>query len=300
MTDNNLNATDKTVAEFTPRRSLIAWLSGLLLIALCLNGIAMFIVAFFEPPSFAMLLAFPAIPVFVIFVFLQFHALFCRKPGTDYAYSGCLLTIGGLALYVAMASFTDIVVNSHEYWLWGTISVVGVLFTTLGICCVFDWNKRRSAAKEITPLPGQVIGWRYCLGMICMAGIVVALSAYYVSTLPPILVEHVSYDELPYLKPILPKEGSDFSYRRRARGSLYYDFAISEDGFRRWAESRDHGPIREIEAEKSIPRYTRTQDGSTGDIIVTDGLIIHRGSDSIGAYTVFDRETDRAYYWSYY
>jgi len=115
----------------------------------------------------------------------------------------------------------------------------------------------------------------------------------------PTIGEHKTRAEAPIS---LPDGASDVSYYLRAPfdPATAYEFSISEEGFRKWAEEREW-PLQEIGDEPvTITRYGAYAHTANAqrEASVADGLYYeHYYEPDAGLHAVYDRRQGRAYYY---
>jgi len=307
------NSNDEQISDPVPKhRSLFAILAGLVLIGFCLLFVAAAVASFFDPvdPPFFTIIG---MPFFLLLAWLankQYCALFCREPVVTRAYHeawfgfGILLVVGAVVnLFEHPAEIrrdTD-----TSIFLVGMLAF-GLLFLFIGGLLRSHTKQRqrpflRSGQKFLTDQSGNKYRRRKMMGILLMSGCVCLFAAYLVHSAYqyPEIGEHVPYGQLPY-QGGFPPEGSDFSWRRGYRGTSYYEFTVSEEAFQRWISSQTRWeyckPITEgVTIQYSIHRLKDDEERTC----VTDGLCAGWGNGK-GGRAVFDRSTNRAYYWTYY
>ena len=134
-----------------------------------------------------------------------------------------------------------------------------------------------------------------------------ALASYFIYTEPPQFAEHVTRDAAPVN---LPPGATDVSYCLGVRGTVAYEFTITEPEFRAWVEGgigsieseAANVPLKEIGESYAIPSFLYLVDGASGmeEAVITDGLFYEWMNEDRGAYAAFDRQTNRAYYHAHF
>ena len=298
MSENN--EAISPVSPVLEKRSWLAILSGLFLIAICVFLFSTFVVSYFEPPSFALLIS-PAGLFFLWIAHKQYRSLFCCQPFKTRALSGCFFVLGFFGVFAAVSSVIELANASESDWdflpLFLGLFFGGVFFALLGFVNAKDFQNRRKNATE-TPVRYPFHWKRELLGLLLIFLSIAATSYWIIQSLPPIEGRHLSYQEFQYKS--FPSEGTDYSYMRRARGTLYCEFTIDEKGFRDWIASEKRWEYCEpIDDSVEVPRFMREKNDPEGDIIATEGLKAGYG-ESKGGRAVYDSQTNRAYYWTYY
>ena len=302
----------KTSDRALKRRSLFAMITGLIVIGFCLLWVTAVIAPFFFPcgPSLGSVVGAPFVPPFIWLAYKQYSALFCREPVVSRAYHEVWIGFGIFLVVSTVGSLlqhnTEIMKDTDAWKYQVGIPTCGLLFLVIGCLIRIQTIRRQKpflpeGRKFLKNQSGSKFRHRKIMGIILMTGCVTLLSAYLVSTERqyPALGEHFSYEQLPR-KGGFPPEGSDFSWRRGYRGTSYYEFTISEEAFQRWISSQSRWEYCEpitgnVTIQGSIhPRKEEEESPS-----VTDGLSAGYGEHS-GGCAVFDRSTNRAYYWTYY
>ena len=137
---------------------------------------------------------------------------------------------------------------------------------------------------------------RFVLGVVLLLSLLVYFVKLHIAWISPIFIENVSYEQIH--RGGIPRGGTDYSYRRLPRGSLYCECTITEKSFNDWvsSESRWENPTTITEEN---PTHIDDFMQKKRNIIVTDGIRVHYGKGK-GGHAVFNRETNRVYYWTYY
>jgi len=307
------NTNDQPNSDAVPQhRSMLAILSGVMLIGFCLLTIAINIASFFDPlGSFAIFLT-PFSWLFAWLAYKQYCALFCCKPVMARAYHEAYFIIGGFFVFGIIVNLLEAFSEDFDLLLRNKIGLMvmsGILFFGLFMIIIGGLNRgqtiqRRQLLLSATRqrfLEEESIGnyrLRKLQGVIIMLACTFLLSVFLVYEENRHLYgEHLSYQEFPY-KSSFPKDASDFSYRRLPRGRMCCEFTVSEESFRNWiASDSDWEYCELIDGGVRIlcPVHSRKYDEE--DFLVTDGLYAGDGNDS-GTRAVFDRTTNRAYYWT--
>jgi hypothetical protein len=314
--ENNPADTSNDVLERRQRRSLFVVMSGVAVICPGLLLIAVVIAGFFhstDPPIFSVMLA--PFACFLGWLSLkQYCSLFCCEPTVARAYHEAYFTVGGLCLLGAFASFCEYLDESKQtdngilYFLSG-MAIFGL------VCVVVGWindsmtRSRRAIAAtyglmkendfQTKPFGTSKYRTRTIMGIVIMSGIVFLMTCGFVwdeRRFPP-SAENLSYEQFPYKS--FPAEGQDFSYRRLYRGTMYCEFTVSEQGFRNWINSEKRWEYCESIESINVQRLLSKENINDSSVSITDGLHAGYGRGR-GGQAVFDRSTNRAYYWTYY
>ena len=314
------NTNDEQISDSVPKcRSLFAILAGLFLIGICLLFVAGAVSCFFhptDPPVFVLI----GMPFFLLLAWLaykQYCILFCREPVASRAFHEAYIGFGIFMVFGAVMNFGEVAFeiqkgndaiqkNQTGMIVVTGILVFGLLFLFIGGLLRSHTKQRqrpflRSGQKFLTDQSGNKFRRRKMVGIPLMSVGVCLFAAYFVYSeyQYPVIGEHVPYEQLPH-KGGFPPEGSDFSWRRGYRGTSYYEFTVSEEAFQHWISSETRWEYCEpIDGYANIPHSIhRLKDGEESPYI-TDGLCAGYGEGK-GGRAVFDRSTNRAYYWTYY
>ena len=172
------------------------------------------------------------------------------------------------------------------------IGFVGVAFYTY--CTVFcSESHNEFKIEQLVKFKGRLV-----FGILLLSSIFVFFVNVHITWMSriPIFQEHISYEQLRMGG--APPSGTDYSYRRLPRGSGYCECTITEKNFDDWISSESRWDRRTIITEEEpehISNFIRRDE----DIVVTDGIKVGYGKGH-GGIAVFDRKTNRAYYWTYY
>ena len=291
-------------------------LSGCGVIFLGLFFVAGIIVLPFVHPGgiFEAILLSPVACLFAWLSLKQYSSLFCCKPASARVFYGAYFIFGIVALFV-MAMLVSLLVSQmfernlpKNEWLdlLGTITffaVIGLICMTLGVVNYWITRSRCTLVQTCGLVKGnnfsvKLFGMpgyrtRTTMGIALMSGIVALIAGFIVWTAPPWSGEHLSYEQFPF-RNSFPADGEDFYYFQKYRGTIYCEFTITEQGFLNWIDSQSRwercDPITEEHPERI---------GYREEIVVTDGFSAGWGNGK-GGRAIFDRPTNRAYYWTYY
>ncbi|MCL2348334.1 MAG: hypothetical protein FWC50_08745 [Planctomycetaceae bacterium] len=307
------NINDEQISAPVPpkHRSIFAILAGLFVIGFCLLYIAVIVASFLCPLTLSLgsLAGAPFTFLFAWLAYKQYSTLFCREPVVARAYHEVWFVIGVFmvvaAVLNALEDITRIPRDTDTLMFLGGMLVYGLLFLVIG------WLLRRQTIRRqklfvtteqkfLTNQSGNKYWIRKIVGILLMSGCVCLLALYlvYSECQYPEIGEHVSYEQLPR-KGGFPPEGSDFSWCRGFRGTSYYEFTVSEEAFRHWIASETRWEYCEPISESYTIPYSIHRHKDAEERTVTDGLYAGWG-DGTGGRAVFDRSTNRAYYWTYY
>ena len=287
-----------SISPIPEKRSWLAIISGLFLIAICVFLFSTFVASYFEPLSFALLIS-PGSLFFLWIAHQQYRSLFCCQPFKTRTLSGCFFVLGFFGLLGVMSIVPEYVSTSEFDWdflpLLLALFFGGVFFALLGFVNARDFRNRRKNAKE-KPVRYPFHWKRELLGLLLIILSVTMTSYWMVQSTPPIEGRNLSYQEFPFKS--FPSEGTDYSYMRRMRGTLYCEFTIDEKEFRDWIDSEkrwEHCKL--IDDSVSVPKFMREKNDP--DIEVAEGFIAGYGKYH-GGVAVYDSQANRAYYWTYY
>lgn len=182
-------------------------------------------------------------------------------------------------------------VNWPAIILTGPFGLVFIIPAFCVYCDVFcDETISKFQYDKLLKYKGRLV-----LGLVVFSALLFVFVKFNIALISPEFEEHVPYERIHV--PGAPPTGTDYSYCRRPRGTGYCECTMSEKNFNDWiaSESRwdKRTPITE-ENPEGIPNFMQKE-----NIVVTDG--IHAGFGTRrGGRTVFDRQTSRAYYWTFY
>lgn len=314
-----MTSTENESLDGRIRGTVITVPAGCVLIAFCLLFIAVLLAGFFDPvdPPFFQIFLSPLAFVLGVVAFKQYRALFCCKPEAARAFHEFYLSIGALAVFAGVVNFGEVFTESKSIdtdilFFLGGMLLTGLILLGIGIVLLLDTKRRKNHATENCPFGNhkqyipEPFGSeesmrRDFFGILILIGITVLFSSFFVWDIRkhPISGEHLSYEQFPYKH--FPSTGSDFSFQRLYRGTIYCEFTVSEQVFRDWIESDNRWeycePIREA---TSVTRILNGLDPENHqDVHITEGLQAGYGKHR-GGRAVFDRKNNRAYYWTYY
>ena len=287
------------------KRSAIAIVLGFLIIAFCLWVFAATTAILWDPVDspFGMVGIFPGSWLLWI-AFRQYRSLFSCEPWEMNSLSGCFIAAAILAF---LFSFSIFEIADENWLLFAVPMSIAVILTLLGPISI-DNNRKRGLVNNNNFIPrpfGKHPPFRKrflkrdLLGLLVMGGITAGMMAYFISTIPPLYAENVSYEEV-YCPSLFPKDGRDFSYRRGMRSTIFVEFTIDERGFCDWIASDPKWEYYcPIDGGVRIWYSIHPRKEGEEARYVTNGLSAGYG-DHRGAQAVFDRATNRAYYWTFY
>ncbi len=319
-TGSRENRLENPALEFIPnqgkRRSILAILSGLALIGFCLLVIGGTIAMFFDAPARPNVCVYGPVSLFLAyFAFQQYRLLFCLTPDKARAKIGCIFFLGGLMTFFGIASIGGILSDPKPpdnltQWLF---RFAGILFAGLFVTAVGYANYKMQKCSGQQSFSSrsiddcEKINWNNAckygrkdgLAIVLMAIVVCIIAFVIVQIEIPATGNHLTYEEFPF-KERFPASGSDFNFKRGYRGTLCCDFKIDEQGFRDWIASQSRWeycrPLQNgdwiwTDWSENIPKI---EDGG-----ISEGLYAGYGNGK-GGRAVFDRKTNRVYYWTYY
>lgn len=295
------------------RRSVVAIVLGCVLIGFCLFFVAAIFTMFCDPPNRMSACLFGGLPAVYIgwVAFRQYRALFSCEPWKQYTFSGCFLAF-------AVFMFLPVISIVATFGV-GTLRELGVMIaiagisTILGILSVKNNRKHGFSGDSDLPIFGkhppfvERYARRDLVGLLVLGLVTAGFTAHGISTLPPEYAANVSYEEM-YHRRLFPENGRDFCYLRGMRGTMICEFTIDEQGFREWIISDEKWEYcRPIEEKDWVvilpPSVYETGKHEWGENeqepVISDGLCAGYGEGK-GGRAVFDRATNRAYYWTYY
>jgi hypothetical protein len=221
-----------------------------------------------------------------------------------------LFLIDGLACLMFAANLGEIAnAKVHIPWLSLLLSMLGVgLFALIAAWVNLRWSRRFTLAATISGDAASVarLSRRDALAALSAVAFVAALASYLVKSTPPQYAEHVPRERAPFG---LPAGARDVSYCQGFRGTIAYEFTVSEDQFVEWVESGIGSlesnaadvPLKPIAEPFTITRYyalTKKLEGPDS-VTIKDGLLYRWTKEDRGVYAAFDRATGRTYYFSH-
>lgn len=225
--------------------------------------------------------------------------------------SGCFIVVGILLSPLAIIIFDRANVDWSEF---AVLLAFPVISLTFGFISVINNTQRglvRGSGPELFSKHPSFLKryWkRDLIGLLVMGLILMGIMAYEISKIPPVYAKNVSYEQMFHqVRSRFPKEGRDFCYFRGGRGSMVCEFTIDEQGFRNWITSdKSWGPCypikKDVQVEILPPSAFETGKRDWEENVkrptITDGLHTSFGDKHIGR-AVFDRTTNRVYYWYY-
>ena len=311
-------STDKQISDpvLPKHRSIFAILAGLIIIGFCLLFVVAIISSFFSPHlvSLGSLIGVPLILPLAWLAYKQYCALFCCEPVVARAYHEAWFVVGVFmvvgAVLNALEDVARILRDTDGLKFLSGMFVRGLVFIFIG------WLLRRQTIRRQKPFvplgqkfladqSGDKFRLRKKMGIVFTLGCIILLSAYAIRDARqlPTVEEHLLYEQLPF-KGRFPKEGSDFSYRRGFRGTIYCEFTVTEEAFRQWIASETRWeycrPLQEDDwVYRDVFDPNVTSDDGNEPPRPIDGLYAGWGNGT-GGRAFFDRSTNRAYYWTYY
>jgi len=305
--------------DVSQRRSIIAIAIGCLLIGTCLYFFAAFMALWWDPVERfrGVLGIFPG-SLLLWFAFRQYRALFSCDSDHSRSLSGCFYVMASIVFTVALAMGLEVHSdqNRSNGLVRECIITLAITVVILLIGVTSSWNNRRRAVVHPNP---ELLGkhppffkryWKRDVAGLLILGIITAGILYYdISGIPPGYAENVPYEQMVY-KSAFPKEGRDYSYIRFGRGAICCEFTIDEQSFRNWIASKETWefcrPIEEDDHVTILPRsayrkgdFSSQNNNEESSSRVFDGLYAGYGEHH-GCRAVFDRTTQRVYYWTYY
>jgi hypothetical protein len=302
------------VPELLPRPSKLLATVSVLVISGNLLLISAFIAAsVVELNPFAMIGGLMSVvPLCIIIAVQQYRGTFCRVPFAARTTSVFLYVVGGFMLLALVVSAGMAIVNGIALRRMAStlvsMSLIAVFSFVVGRMNASWCRKLRSTINSVvkSPVHGGISLPKFLLGVIILAamtGITLLLIRY----APPRYAEHIESADAPFS---LPAQARDVSYCRGSRGTIAYEFTVDEPIFREWfnsgigsVESESAGiPLKEIVSPFTITRYNALSPELSGPdaISVTIGLYYSWSKEDRGVYAVFDRTTNRAYYYAHF
>lgn len=301
--------------EKPQRRSVVAIVLGCMLIAFCLWFFSVNSAMLWDPPSapYGIVGIFPG-SLLLWYAFRQYRLLFSCEPWEMHSLSGCFIVLAVLSALFAVVMGAVFFDGADNVWSdFVVLSAFAIATMMLGIISA-DNNRKRGlfGDSDSQPFgkhpPFLKRYWkRDAIGLIVMGLISAGIMAYEISGIPPEYAKNVPYEEM-YLRSYFPEDGRDFCYFRGMRSTMICEFTIDEQGFRDWIASDEKWascrPINENDRVEILPPSAyetgkRYWEENANRPTVTDGLYAAYGDHRDGR-AVFDRATNRAYYWTFY
>jgi len=180
-----------------------------------------------------------------------------------------------------------------------TFASVGALFVAAG-WLNYRWQRQLS-------LPSRNSRWswrlslREILGFMSAAGVCLGISMYFINTSPERFAEHLETTNPPFG---IPAGAKDICYCQGWRGTIAYEFTIDEARFRNWAEAQfadrkdshheENGTMRVTTYRTLLPDFHDVE-----QLEIPHAVIYSWAEADAGTYAVFDRDTNRVYYFSH-
>ena len=315
----DITVDQQSIVSDTPKkRSVIAIAIGCLLIGACLYFFAAFLAFFWDSAEYFYGVAgiFPG--TFLLwYAFLQYRVLFSCDSGKSHSLSGCFIFVAIFAflivLVVGIGAFNENQFRNVAQEFSNTLTVAVVLLL-IGITSA--WNNRRRGAVDPKPEPFgkhppflKQYWKRDVVGLLVLSIVTTGILCYEISKIPPVCAENIPYEQMVH-QSLFPKEGWDYCYIRTGRGTICCEFTIDEQGFRNWIASKDYWeycrPREKNDDVRILPRSAYRKGNVIGNEneepprpVVSDGLYAGYGEYK-GGRAVFDRATQRVYYWTFY
>ena len=297
------------------RRSFIAIAIGCLLIGVCLYIFAAFFAILWDPAEyFYGVLGFCPGVVLLWFAFRQYRALFSCDSGQSHSFSGCFFVVAFFAFLLVLAIVFGAPRQSR---IGDEVRVFAItLIVTVVLGTVSAWNNRRRNVDIPDSLPfGKHPPFlkrywkRDVVGLFILGAVITGIVRYEISKIPPVCAENVPYEQM-IRQPFFPEEGRNFCYIRTGRGTICCEFTIDEQGFRDWIADKECWeycrPIEQDDNIRILPRSAYkngdcrwNENEESSPPVVSDGLYAGYGEGK-GGRAVFDRSTNRVYFWTYY
>ena len=124
---------------------------------------------------------------------------------------------------------------------------------------------------------------------------------YFINTSPERFAEHLETTNPPFG---IPAGAKDICYCQGWRGTIAYEFTIDEARFRNWAEAQfadrkdshheENGTMRVTTYRTLLPDFHDVE-----QLEIPHAVIYSWAEADAGTYAVFDRDTNRVYYFSH-
>jgi hypothetical protein len=241
------------------------------------------------------------LPFPVTFCVQQYLALVAREAKAAWIAALMLSVMGAFTMLFAVTTMIEFVRHSYETPMTMMLIVVGIASGCLGVAWAnYRWSRALGRSNATAARrPGREL-----LAAILGLAAAATLSVLLVLATPPRYAEHVEYTVPPFG---IPVGATDISFCQGSRGTIAYEFAIDEAGFRRWVTERvgtfesnaDRADLRPIREPFILTRYS----GLTSELTGPDRVKIDRGfrfqwqRDDRGIYAAFDASANRAYYY---
>ncbi len=292
------------------RPTLLHRVCAALAIAASLGILCVFVAGCVDEPFYAFA-GVIVVPCCLGVAALQYFGTFRRHMGSADGVGVVFFLFGAFATFVGVMSLGDAVMKGLSLTLTAPfvaiVATVAVINVAVGLMN-WMWARRlRAAIAEGASPARRGWSWREAVGAAAVLAAMTGATAYMIRTTPPRMAEHVTAEEAPVG---LPDGASDVSYRLGARGTRAYEFTVEEQAFRDWVQSgigsveslSDGVELEEIDSPFTPYRYLDFERGSADQLNgprVSNGLHYGWSKEDRGIYVTFDRDTNRAYYFSH-
>jgi hypothetical protein len=283
-------------------------------IAACILLISLSLAAFvqtWDPCSFVAGTVLLPLPLAV--AICQYLGVFRRHAKSAGTAAILLFIVGGFAWFGFFTTMGEAIADGMELpW----VALLLPMAATGTVCIFVGWMNlrwRRKIRSSVSAVRGEnrskpllQFSMRELLASVAMLAAVVGLTTYFVRSTPPRYAEHVDRSEAPFG---LPDGATDVCYCQGFRGTIAYEFTIDEQGFRDWVESGIGSlesqaakvQIQPIQGGHVIYRYYHFAPDLQGpdQATVTQGLYYSWAKEDRGVHAVFDRSSNRAYYFAH-
>ena len=235
-----------------------------------------------------------------VIIFWEYRLVFCCPAVTARNCYGCLTL---LAVATSYELLNGMFIHLGEYAI--AIYIVCVALFLVDFMALWNTIHRRRLVKskaltlarffsEASPL-FRDYRTREIFGVITIFVLVVFITGYQIQKNPPRRGENCSFEQLPDSFSGLPREGFDFKFQTvYPYTKQVCEFSISEDDFKKWVAHDEYWEACVELSEYRIPTYARL----TGEKTIK-GLQTIPFTENHGPCAVFDRRTNRAYYWRF-
>ena len=298
---------DRTV----PRPSILLAVVSVVVIALNLLFVSFLIATWWTGPSFyaAFVIVF-FLPISLVVAVQQYRGTF--RHALSGASTMRIMSYGfsGLALF---ALVTNCLEGLSEGGSLRAVLLLSLIFTAIGALAFAVgrmndlWYRRLRLAIESEDGLQSRRGFslrELLLGVSVIAAMFGA-TTYIIRSEPPHYAEHVDASAVPLH---LPEGAEDVSYYYFPSLMSGFECTTTEEEYRKWVEDRfgsleAHAgvEIEEIGTPKTMLRVANFAPESTDNdrAVITNGLHYSWSFEDRGVYAVFDRDTNRLYYYSH-
>lgn len=255
------------------------------------------------------------LPSCVSIAVMQYRGTFCRSPFAATATSVLLYIVGGLVAFGFVMSTGEAIVGGFPLRSLRLMTPILVPVFLVAACALTFgrmnalWSRKLRSAIASNPTSKIKRGVSFreiFLGVGALAAMT-GIACQFTQPSAPSFAEHVDASAAPFG---LPANATDVSYGKRYRGTIAFEFTTDEAAFREWVgagigsiESQSANiRLLEITSPQTIARYNlyAVEPNGPNRISVDNGLFYSWSKKDRAVYTLFDRDSNRAYYQAHF